>query len=156
MSNISDFNHTVQLWQLNGKNSAILKELQDLKHVQLYGKTMAQAEAERRAIEELRLEQLRAEAYAIHCAEVDKYNASSDDEKFASDYSDYVTGSVICGLLVQIIAQCCIFNIQGTSGSLKNIIILEVSSILMHGMLQYFAYISFINNWTPKRKYYRR
>ena len=151
MSNVSDFIHTIQLGQLNGKNSDILKELQDLKHVQLYGKTMAQAEAERKAEREA---ESKRRADRIHRAQVDRYNASSDDEKFASDYSDYVIASVFCGLVAQIIAQCCIFNIQIISSSLKNIMILEVSSILLHSMLQYFAYISFINDWTPKQKYY--
>ena len=132
-------------------NATFYQELQDLKHVQLYGKTMAQAEAEREAKREAECKKI---ADRIHRAEVDRYNNFSDDEKFTFDYSEYVTGSVICGLLFQIIVQCCIFNIQIFSASLKNIIILEVSSILLHGMLQYFAYISFINNWTPKRKYY--
>ena len=151
MSDFSDLIHTIQLSQIRNKNSDIIKELQDLKHVQLYGKTMAQAEAEREAKREA---ERKERADRIHRAEVRKYNNFTDDEKYAYDYSEYVTGSVICGLLFQIIAQCCIFNIQIISGSLKNIIILEVSGILLHSMLQYFSYISFVNNWTPKRKSY--
>jgi len=135
------------MFQIKFVNHAILEELEDLKHVQLHGKTKEQAEEERKRAAEQR-------AFKQHCKEVDRYNASSDDEKFASDLSDYKIGSFFVGLIMQVVTQICIFNIDLISSSNKNIIILEISGVLLHVMLQYFSYISFINNWQPKHKSY--
>jgi hypothetical protein len=135
------------MFQIKFVNHAILEELEDLKHVQLHGKTKKQAEEDRRRDAEYR-------AHKAHCKAVDRYNASSDDEKFSSDLFDYKFESFLFGLFMQVVAQICIFNINSISSSNKNIIILEISGVLLHVMLQYFSYISFINNWQPKRKTY--
>ena len=126
---------------------AILEELEDIKHVQRYGKTKQEAEEERAYKRHLREVEQRRRA-------VDRYNASSDDEKFSSDLIDYKVGSFLVGIIMQGITQIGIFNIESISSSSKNIIILEVSGVLLHVMLQYLSYTSFINNWIPKNKSY--